>query len=88
MSQNDDETEFLASPDSTVDWASQLTMYVDTTGGSLNTVGFVKGNETVQGSGTTSGFGLYGGWAFHKNSEEAIEMKFVATPTNETDIYL
>jgi hypothetical protein len=26
--------------------------------------------------------------AFHKEGDEVIEMKFIATPTNETDIYL
>lgn len=63
-------------------------MYIDTTEGSLNAVGFVQGNQTLGDGSTTTGFGLYGGWAFHTNDESTIEMKFVATPTNETDIYL
>lgn len=63
-------------------------MYVDTTDGAMNAVGFVAGNETAPDGATVTGFGLYGGWAFHRDDSSSIEMKFIASPTNETDVYL
>ncbi|KAF2687907.1 hypothetical protein K458DRAFT_414976 [Lentithecium fluviatile CBS 122367] len=88
LSQAEEGTEFVATPDTTVDWDSEPTMYIDTTEGAINAVGFVKGNETLGDGETTTGLGLYGGWAFHKVENSTIEMKFIATPTNESDIYL
>jgi hypothetical protein len=63
-------------------------MYVDLTEGATNPIGFVNDNETLPSGASTVGFGLYGGWAFHKQNNANIEMKFLATPTNETGIYL
>ena len=88
VSQTDDDTEFIATPERTMDWPAEPTLFIDMTEGTNNPVGFVKGNETLENGSTISGFGLYGGWAFHKNGEGSIEMNFLATPTNETDIYL
>ena len=85
---DDDTTKFVARPERTMDWPSEPTLFIDITEGAMNPVGFVKGNETVPHGTEVSGFGLYGGWAFHKNAEASIEMKFLATPTNETDLYL
>lgn len=79
---------FVANPDNSTNWPSARTMYVDVTEGAVEPVGFALANETLRDGKTTSGFGLYGGWAFHKQNSSAIEMKFIATPTNETDIYL
>ncbi|KAL1595208.1 hypothetical protein SLS60_009896 [Paraconiothyrium brasiliense] len=73
---------------STLDWSPEPTMYIDMTEGVANPIGFAKDNETLPSNATTVGFGLYGGWAFHKPDDADIEMKFLATPTNETGIYL
>ncbi|KAF2195355.1 hypothetical protein K469DRAFT_722603 [Zopfia rhizophila CBS 207.26] len=88
LSETDESTEFVATPDRAMDWASQPTMYIDTTSDAFNPVGFTIGNETVDNSSTVTRFGLYGGWAFHRDDEGIVEMKFYATPINETDIYL
>ena len=69
-------------------WSTEPTMYVDLTEGATNPVGFTTGNETLPSGATVVGFGLYGGWAFHKQKDASLEMKFLATPTNETGIYL
>lgn len=61
-------------------------MYIDTTTG-LNAVGFTFSTGNLTDGETVDGFGLYGGWAFHMNDEDKVEMKFYATPTNETDVY-
>ncbi|KAJ4303507.1 hypothetical protein N0V90_002403 [Kalmusia sp. IMI 367209] len=88
LSMTDDDTKFIAKADSTVSWSSSPTMYVDLTDGAANPVGFVTDNGTLPSGATVVGFGLYGGWAFHKQNDSALEMKFLATPTNETGIYL
>jgi hypothetical protein len=62
VSQVEENTEFVATPNTTVDWDVEPTMYIDTTAGVINPVGFVKGNETLPEGSTTTGLGLYGGW--------------------------
>ncbi|KAF2640243.1 P-loop containing nucleoside triphosphate hydrolase protein [Massarina eburnea CBS 473.64] len=84
---NENSTEFVAAPDVTVEWESSPTLYVDTTAGAINPIGFIKQNETLPEGATAIGFGLYGGWAYHRQEESDIQMKFIATPTNETGIY-
>ena len=69
-------------------WFSERTMFVDLTEGATSAVGFVADSERLPTGATTVGFGLYGGWAFHKQADTSLEMKFVAAPTNETGIYL
>lgn len=68
--------------------ASKEMMYVDLTEGAANPVGFTMDNKTLPKGASAVGFGLYGGWAFHKQGNADLEMKFLATPTNETGIYL
>ncbi|KAF1979902.1 hypothetical protein BU23DRAFT_108213 [Bimuria novae-zelandiae CBS 107.79] len=68
--------------------SSKPTMYVDVTEGASNPVGFTTDNETLPSGATAVGFGLYGGWVFHKQQNSSLEMKFIATPTNETGIFL
>lgn len=90
MAEGDDR--FMAKANSTgtrtMSWTSQPTMYVDLTEGAANPVGFTTDNDTLSSSATVVGFGLYGGWAFHKQESESLEMNFLAEPTNETGIYL
>ncbi|KAF2445481.1 hypothetical protein P171DRAFT_430892 [Karstenula rhodostoma CBS 690.94] len=69
-------------------WPTEPTMYVDLTEGAAISVGFTTDNKTLPDGATSVGFGLYGGWVFHKQDDADIEMKFLATPTNETGIYL
>jgi hypothetical protein len=87
MTEGDDK--FVAKANTTaISTLAGPTMYVDLTEGAANPIGFVKDNETLPGGASTVGFGLYGGWAFHKQNDANIEMKFLAAPTNETGIYL
>ncbi|KAK8249000.1 hypothetical protein IWZ00DRAFT_313195 [Phyllosticta capitalensis] len=44
--------------------------------------------STSEDSGTTSGFGLYGAWAYHISSAGDIEMNYRATPTETDGLYL
>ncbi|KAF2267367.1 hypothetical protein CC78DRAFT_577078 [Lojkania enalia] len=88
LSEKGDDAQFVATPERTVGWAAQPTMLVDMDTNSFDPVGFTWGNETLDNSSSTVGFGIYGGWAFHRNDEGTIEMKFYATPTNESDVYL
>ncbi|KAK8163967.1 hypothetical protein IWX90DRAFT_487280 [Phyllosticta citrichinensis] len=44
--------------------------------------------STSQDSGTTTGFGLYGAWAYHISSSGDIEMNYRATPTETDGLYL
>lgn len=37
---------------------------------------------------TVKGFVIFGGWAYNNQKAGAIEMDFIATPANETDLYL
>lgn len=63
-------------------------MYIDLTEGAVNPVRFALDNETLPSGASSVGFGLYGGWAYHKKDNATIEMNFLATPTNETGVYL
>ncbi|KAF2799929.1 hypothetical protein K505DRAFT_229909 [Melanomma pulvis-pyrius CBS 109.77] len=84
-----EDAEFVATPNRTVDgWSAEPTLFIDLTEGANNPIGFVKKNESLGSGSTVSGFGLYGGWAFHKDDGGPIAMKFLASPTNETGIYL
>ncbi|KAF2027241.1 hypothetical protein EK21DRAFT_115009 [Setomelanomma holmii] len=86
LSLTDDE-KFVAMPGGTVEWSSQPTMYIGANSGDLKVVGFTVGNETASTNSTVDGFGLFGGWAFNNMDAGEIEMKFVASPTNETNVY-
>lgn len=88
VAESGDDVQFVATPDRTTDWTALPTMYVDNSTDAYSPIGFVLGNETLGDGLSDSGFGLYGGWAFHKNGDGEVEMKFHATPTNETDVYL
>ncbi|KAK7533474.1 hypothetical protein IWX49DRAFT_313996 [Phyllosticta citricarpa] len=44
--------------------------------------------STSQDSGTTTGFGLYGAWAYHISNSGDIEMNYRATPTETDGLYL
>jgi hypothetical protein len=70
-----------------MNWSGLPILAVDNSTGASNPVSFVNENDT-ENVGSISGFGLYGGWAFHKNGAGEVEMKFIATPTNESGIYL
>ena len=85
----DDETKFLAKPDNPEDWSVEASLYIDASPGAIKPVGFSRANESLPDGATDNGFGLYGGWAYHKDDPEAaLEMKFLATPTNESDVFL
>lgn len=62
-------------------------MYIGAEVGDIKSVGFAAGNERTADGATVAGFGLFGGWAFNNVNAGAIEMNFVASPTNETDVY-
>lgn len=82
-------SKFVAKSNTTTHaWSTDPMMYIDMTEGTNNPVGFIHDNETLPSGASTVGFGLYGGWAFHKQGDSEIEMKFLAAPTNETGIYL
>jgi hypothetical protein len=88
VSQAGEDAEFLATPDRTIEGWEEPAFAIDLTEGVNNPVKFVKANSTLGSDATVSGFGLYGGWAFHKDNGGPIAMKFLASPTNETGIYL
>ena len=88
VSENGDEAEFIAHPNRTIEGFTQPTLYVDLNAGTNDPLGFVGDNEKPPSGATVTGFGLYGGWAFHRNNGEPIAMKFLASPTNETNVYL
>jgi hypothetical protein len=71
----------------TANWASRPRLYIGADAGDLKSVGFAFANETHEAGAIDTGFGLFGGWAFNNIKDGAIEMNFVATPTNETDVY-
>jgi hypothetical protein len=88
VSQAGEDAEFLATPDRTIEGWEEPAFAIDLTEGVNSPVKFVKANSTLGSDATVSGFGLYGGWAFHKDNGGPIAMKFLASPTNETGIYL
>ncbi|KAL5447409.1 hypothetical protein PMIN06_007492 [Paraphaeosphaeria minitans] len=47
-------------------WSTEPTMYVDLTEGATNPIGFTQDSKTLPSGTSSVGFGLYGGWAFHK----------------------
>jgi hypothetical protein len=71
-----------------VAWPAHPVMYIDTNPKSSEAVGFAFSNATLNGTMSATGFGLYGGWAFHKGADAEVEMKFYATPTEDNDVYL
>ncbi|KAF9696686.1 hypothetical protein EKO04_005212 [Ascochyta lentis] len=77
---------FVASPEGSVSWTSQPSMYIGADAGDMKTVGFVSEDKIPEGA-TIKGFGLFGGWAYNNQKAGAIEMNFVATPANETGLY-
>lgn len=87
VSEQGENIQFVASPESPMNWSTLPILAVDNTTGASNPVSFVNSNDT-EDAGSVSGFGLYGGWAFHKNGAGEVEMKFIATSTNESDVYL
>ncbi|KAF2661806.1 hypothetical protein K491DRAFT_687202 [Lophiostoma macrostomum CBS 122681] len=87
FSESVDGTEFVAKPDTSTAWDQEL-LYVVNSTDAFDSVGFATDGDNGTSSNTTSGFGLYGGWAFHQNGDGKIQMKFYATPTDDEDIYL
>jgi hypothetical protein len=82
-----DDLKFVASPeDGNVSWSKQPSMYIGADADDLKTVGFVTEDKVTEGV-TVKGFGLFGGWVYNNQKAGAIEMNFVATPTNETGLY-
>ncbi|KAF2115269.1 hypothetical protein BDV96DRAFT_631925 [Lophiotrema nucula] len=88
LAEQGDKYAFVVTPERTMSWTAQPSMMVDMNSDAFEPVEFIFGNETAATSSSASGFGLYGGWAFHKNEAGTVEMKFYATKTNESDIYL
>lgn len=88
MAQVGDDAEFEATPDETVENWTGAYMAIDLTEEANNPVKFVNPNDTAPSGATKTGFGLYGGWAFHKDGDGPVAMNFLASPTNETGIYL
>ena len=82
-----EDQKFVVAANGTTEWASQPTMYIGADEGGIKSVGFEFDNGTMANGAIDTGFGLFGGWAFNNIKAGAIEMNFVATPTNETDIY-
>ncbi|KAH7390704.1 hypothetical protein BKA66DRAFT_607726 [Pyrenochaeta sp. MPI-SDFR-AT-0127] len=82
-----DDAKLIATPDSTASWSSEPSLYIGADDGDLKKIGFSAGNETIPDGAIVAGFGLFGGWAYNSEHAGAIEMKFVASPTNETDVY-
>ncbi|KAF2711637.1 hypothetical protein K504DRAFT_523069 [Pleomassaria siparia CBS 279.74] len=87
MSHITTDNQFLATPDGTLAGVTQPALYIDTTEGANNPVGFASTDDMPTG-GNDTGFGLYGGWAYHLDNDGTIAMNFLASPTNETGIYL
>ncbi|KAJ8112717.1 hypothetical protein OPT61_g4980 [Boeremia exigua] len=81
-----DDSKLAASPEDNVSWSKDPIMYIGAEVDDVKTVGFVSEDEIPQGV-TVKGFGLFGGWAYNKQKSGAIEMNFIATPTNEHGLY-
>jgi hypothetical protein len=63
-------------------------MYIGADNGDMKTVGFAADDKAIPKGAVVAGFGLFGGWAFNNNVKDGvIEMKFVASPTTEEDVY-
>jgi hypothetical protein len=58
-------------------------MYIDTSASAFSPIGFTTSNSSF----TTTGFGLYGGWAMHLDDAGTVRMDFYATATNVSDVY-
>ncbi|KAF2134509.1 hypothetical protein P153DRAFT_427202 [Dothidotthia symphoricarpi CBS 119687] len=67
--------------------ASQPYFYIgaNADGDNLKTVGFAS---TPPPGAISSGFGLFGGGVYSNQNTGSLLMNFVATPTNEKDVYL
>lgn len=81
-----DDTRFVASPVNNLNWTTNPSMYIFADAGNIKTVGFVSNYKNVSDGAIVTDFGLFGGYAYN-DEYGAIEMYFVALPTNETDIY-
>ncbi|KAF2819689.1 hypothetical protein CC86DRAFT_471788 [Ophiobolus disseminans] len=84
---NTDDQKFVVTANGTTGWKSHPSMYIGAETGDVKSVGFKFDNETKADGAIVTGFGLFGGWAYNNIEAGAIEMSFVATPTNETDVY-
>ncbi|KAF1963349.1 hypothetical protein CC80DRAFT_541284 [Byssothecium circinans] len=58
LTKPENSTEFVAAPDTAMKWESQPIMYINTTEGAMNPVGFIKNNETLGEGASAIGFGL------------------------------
>lgn len=86
VSQTEDQ-KFVVTANRTTGWTSQPSMYIGADAGDIKSVGFKHDNETNKDGAIVAGFGLFGGWAFNNDQAGTVKMDFVATPTNETDVY-
>lgn len=66
---------------------SDPSLYIVTTSGAFEQVGFVAPNGTLPTGAVTTGFTWYGMAAAYETSAGDMEMRFWATTTNETDVW-
>ncbi|OJD30711.1 acyl-synthetase [Diplodia corticola] len=67
----------------TTDSGDSFAWGITNSGGDLETVGIVNSTTTM----TTSGFGLYGAWAYHLSDAGEIQMNYRAVPTGTEGLY-
>lgn len=67
--------------------ASTARLYIDTSNGGFNTVGFTD-SASSNSTATTSGFLIFGSLLMWKSSEGQVQSKWYASPTDVKDVYV